>query len=287
MTEELDTEYFYFFPQVFANCGANAGAIIGKLYVYAKDHGGYCFMTTGGMGKRLCCGRRAIEAARDKLVEVGLITYKVVKNEGNFSCHTDVFVNLEHPFLFRSICTKNPYGENIHMNKNATSYVQNVQPICTKNPSPYVQNVQLNIDKRIDRKIDEKDRENTPSQKTKKVLYPKSEDECLKIFEPVFNKLCDKYPALATFDVNIQSDKFFSYYTERDWKTKAGVVKNVSARIRTWLLRELENKPAVATKKQTSLDWAERLVNHTDSNQNAVVADYEVVNDELLLEKRD
>lgn len=286
MTEEkeLDTEYFYFFPQVFANCGANAGAMLGKLYVYAKDHEGYCFMTTAGMGKRLCCGRRAIEAARDKLVEAGLITYNVVKNEGNFSCHTDVFVNLEHPFLFRSICTKNPYGENIHMDKNATPYVQNVHPICTKNPSPYVQNVQLNIDKRIDRKIDKKNRESTPSQKA---LYPKSEEECLKLFEPVFEKLCVKYPALATFDVSIQSDKFFSYYTEHDWKTKAGAVKNVSARMRTWLLRELENKPAASTKKQTSLDWAESLVNQADSNHDAVMTDYEVVNDELLLEKRE
>lgn len=196
----LDIINSFWFPQVFKNCGAVAGAMFCRLFAYADD-AGICFMTTPKMMQDLGENRRPIDTARHKLEECGLISTSLEKWE--CGTRTRVVINKQHDFLHKGVCAK----------RTDPTYVQNVQGgmsethtgVSAKCTGGYVQNVHQYTDINTDINTDKV--RNTSAQNFSNVEYDPDLEDLITAYEDGASLSIQQGDTLIRTRNNVQGER--------------------------------------------------------------------------------
>lgn len=119
-------------------------------------------------------------------------------------------------------------------------------------------------------------KDETAKIKQEKLIYPKTKDDCLKIFEPVFHQMCNEHPELEAVDVKAESHLYFNHYQQRDWK----YVGDLQRSIESWLLHTLKfDKPQLKKSAKSKEENAQQNMSFADQlfADKAVQADFEII----------
>lgn len=153
--------------------------------------------------------------------------YKCTNETGKCTCTSDEEMALESD-LDDLVCT-------------------NVQQNAQKN-AIYIYKYLLIINNKLDYLLKkDKEREIYKEKEIEKKSQKKfPQDICLEdvvlAFEDFVQSHIDRYPALGSLDVQLESESFWAYWSDRNWKDKSGrTIKSVKGRVATWLSNWLKS----------------------------------------------
>lgn len=232
------------------------------LYAYLserKDKDNKITTTALGLQNELSLGRRVLAKTLQMLSSKNIISYS--------SSNKGLTITILNNDL--SLCTRIKEYVHVQNNKctnNKTALESDLKDIdCTNeqvlldnfssSPTPLfsVYKLLLLINKKLNKlnkKIKDKEREIYKEKEIEKKAqtdqkkFPQNItlENVILAFDDFVQAHVDRYPALSSLDIQLESEHFLAYWSERNWKDKNGkVVKSVKGRVATWLANWLKS----------------------------------------------
>lgn len=159
---------------------------------------------------------------------------------------TNVFKELEAMNLIQEVQNSNRWDRtrNFKVTDKACKDLENgtsidVEKIATSTAQNLLSLHQIEIKKDKEGNIyicDDNKKDSTKAKKDiKKVSYPQSSQDCEPLFGSYIAKYQKDHPALLNLPVSMEAEKFFLYWSEKDWKRGKVKIKSLAGCVATWV----------------------------------------------------
>ena len=228
---------------------ASAKLLMQRIFTLSKDGTQHVFVKREVFAKCFGMSVRTVSSAFKELVANGLLEEVTSINKWDRTKNFMVTVKA---------CKDENLEDSISSDKEkiATSTLQNLQDREGKNcnidvakncknkekiATSTLQNLQdlHQIDNKKEKKelyiYSEPHKQLPVSKVIKTIDYPQTAKDCEPLFESYIAKYQKDHPALMNLPVSMEAEKFFLYWSEKDWKRGKAKIKSLAGCVATWV----------------------------------------------------